>query len=98
MITSVTAEVAYNTTVSSIKNGISYRELQHKAYAEIDSAIKNNRFYTVIDLMDTVSFEVAYPLSTVLQDELSGLGYNAQIEGITEKHLVMTVSWFKYKK
>ena len=98
MITSVTADVAYNTTVKSIRETKLYREMQNHAYTTIDNAIKNNKFCTLIDSVNTVSFDTLYPIMIVLQEELSGLGYKVELQGIADKKLKLYVDWNKSKK
>lgn len=97
MITSVTAEVAYNTTVKSIKDTNLYREMQIRVYSTIDKSIKDNKFSTTIDVTDTASFDTLYPIMIVLKEELLGLCYNVSLLGLGNSKLILDINWLKSK-
>ena len=97
MITLTTADVAYNTTLKSIKDTNLYRDIQFKVYSIIDKSIKDNKFCTYIDDDMTMPFDTIYPIMIVLQEELSGLGYKTELKGITDKKLKLYINWNKSK-
>ena len=97
MVTLVTADVAYTTTIKSIKDTNLYREIQKQTYTEIDKTIKENKFFTYICPDNTISFDTIYPIMIALEDELSGLGYKTTLVGISAKKIELLVEWNKKK-
>lgn len=97
MITLVTADAAYSSTIKSIKDTNFYRDIQKQTYTSIDRAIKENKFLVHICIDDTISFDTAYPIMIALEDELSGLGYKTTLVGISTKKIELLVEWNKKK-